>query len=147
MLPSNWETANENYFTCCLPPPPPPSKHTTISVWNDRRVNIRGGDCHQAFLPHRECVCYDRCPRCSVEFELDVNFDRVNQTRPEQERDLPLTVTSADLVRLLSSIVLKPCSAFLGMFTCLFGLGWRETSCLNDIAHVIHIIPRNPTTY
>ncbi|KAL3807088.1 hypothetical protein ACHAXA_002114 [Cyclostephanos tholiformis] len=57
----------------------------------------RGGDCHQAFLPHRECVCYDRCPRCSVEFELDVNFDRVNQTRPEQERDLPLTVTSADL--------------------------------------------------
>lgn len=57
----------------------------------------RGGDCHQAFLPHRECVCYDRCPRCSVEFELDVNFDRVNQNRPENERDLPLTVTSTDL--------------------------------------------------
>ena len=61
--------------------------------------NYRGGDCHQAFLPHRECLCYDNCPRCSVEFHLDVNFDKVNQTRPDQERDLPLTVTSRDLVR------------------------------------------------
>ncbi len=61
---------------------------------------MRGGDCHTAFLPHRECVCYDRCPRCSVEFELDVDFDKVNMTRPDQERDLPLTVTSRDLVRL-----------------------------------------------
>mmetsp|Transcript_12910 Transcript_12910/g.24639 ORF Transcript_12910/g.24639 Transcript_12910/m.24639 type:complete len:324 (+) Transcript_12910:341-1312(+) len=57
-----------------------------------------GGDCHQAFLPNRECVCYDRCPRCSVEFELDVKFDKVNTTRPDQERDLPLTVTSRDLI-------------------------------------------------
>eukprot|EP00956_Cyclotella_meneghiniana_P020576 scaffold36478_cov69-Cyclotella_meneghiniana.AAC.17 len=60
-------------------------------------IPIRGGDCHAAFLPHRECVCYDRCPRCSVEFELDVNFDKVNQTRPDQERDLALTVTSRNL--------------------------------------------------
>lgn len=60
--------------------------------------SLKGGDCHQAFLPHRECVCYDRCPRCSVEFELDVNFDKVNMTRPDQERDLPLTVTSRDLI-------------------------------------------------
>lgn len=60
--------------------------------------SMKGGDCHQAFLPHRECVCYDRCPRCSVEFELDVNFDKVNLTRPDQERDLPLTVTSRDLI-------------------------------------------------
>ncbi len=58
---------------------------------------IRGGDCHGAFLPHRECVCYERCPRCSVEFELDVNFDTVVQDRPESERLLPFTVTSADL--------------------------------------------------
>mmetsp|Transcript_8702 Transcript_8702/g.12471 ORF Transcript_8702/g.12471 Transcript_8702/m.12471 type:complete len:324 (+) Transcript_8702:324-1295(+) len=60
--------------------------------------SVRGGDCNQAFLSHRECVCYDRCPRCSVEFELDVNFDKVNPTRPDQERDLGLTVTSKDLV-------------------------------------------------
>jgi DNA-directed RNA polymerase II subunit RPB3 len=60
----------------------------------------RGGDCGAgAFVPHRECLCFDRCPRCSVEFELDVNFDRVSVDRPENERDLPLTVTSADLVR------------------------------------------------
>ena len=63
--------------------------------------NNRGGDCNQAFLPHRECVCYDRCPRCSIEFELDVNFDKVNPTRPDQERDLSLTVTSKDLVSVM----------------------------------------------
>jgi DNA-directed RNA polymerase II subunit RPB3 len=53
--------------------------------------SIRGGDCHGAFLPHRECVCYDRCPRCSVEFELDVHVDHV------VEDGAPVTVTSADL--------------------------------------------------
>ena len=33
-----------------------------------------------------------------MEFELDVNFDKVNQNRPDQERDLALTVTSRNLV-------------------------------------------------
>lgn len=42
-------------------------------------------------------MCYERCARCSVEFELDVNFDEVTPTRPEAEQDLPLTVTSKDL--------------------------------------------------
>ncbi|KAL7487295.1 hypothetical protein ACHAW6_012887 [Cyclotella cf. meneghiniana] len=60
--------------------------------------SLKGGDCHTAFLPHRECVCFDRCLRCSVEFELDVNFDKFNPTRPDQERDLPLTVTSRNLI-------------------------------------------------
>jgi len=59
--------------------------------------NLRGGDCNVAFLPHRECVCYDRCPRCSVEFELDVDFDQVNPTRADDEVLAPLTVTSRDL--------------------------------------------------
>ena len=76
--------------------PPPRSHH--IILYTPIKLLYRGGDCHQAFLPHRECLCYDRCPRCSVEFELDVNFDKVNQTRPEQEKDLPLTVTSRDLM-------------------------------------------------
>jgi DNA-directed RNA polymerase II subunit RPB3 len=48
-------------------------------------------------LPHRECVCYERCPRCSVEFELDVSFDEVNPQRSEDEVMAPLTVTSRDL--------------------------------------------------
>ena len=61
----------------------------------------RGADCNGAFLPHQECVCFDRCPRCSVEFELDVDFDKVAMDRPENERELPLTVTSADLVSML----------------------------------------------
>mmetsp|Transcript_27758 Transcript_27758/g.41445 ORF Transcript_27758/g.41445 Transcript_27758/m.41445 type:complete len:324 (-) Transcript_27758:46-1017(-) len=60
--------------------------------------SVKGGDCNLSFLPHRECVCYDRCLRCSVELELDVNFDKVNPTRPDQERDLFLTVTSKDLL-------------------------------------------------
>jgi len=60
--------------------------------------SAKGGDCNQALLSHRECVCYDRCPRCSVELELDVNFDKVNPTRPDQERDLSLTVSSKDLL-------------------------------------------------
>mmetsp|Transcript_25538 Transcript_25538/g.33972 ORF Transcript_25538/g.33972 Transcript_25538/m.33972 type:complete len:96 (-) Transcript_25538:842-1129(-) len=57
-----------------------------------------GGDVHGPFLPQMECECDGRCPRCSVEFELDVDFDRVTPERPENEKDLPLTVTSRDLV-------------------------------------------------
>lgn len=59
--------------------------------------STRGGDCHGAFLPHRECVCFDGCPRCSVLFELDVNYDRLSHDRPENEKDLPFTITTADL--------------------------------------------------
>jgi DNA-directed RNA polymerase II subunit RPB3 len=58
---------------------------------------LRGGDCTEQFLSHRECVCYERCRRCSVEFDLDVEFDKENLNRPETERMLPITVTSQDL--------------------------------------------------
>jgi len=90
------------------PSPPQTTIIGQLDYPQHRRVN-RGGDCHQAFLPHRECVCYDRCPRCSVEFELDVNFDKVNQNRPDNERDLPLTVTSTDLVRSFHTILFILC--------------------------------------
>jgi DNA-directed RNA polymerase II subunit RPB3 len=63
--------------------------------------SLRAGDCHGAFLPHRECVCYERCPRCSVEFELDANFDAILKERHSatDPDDLPftITVTSDDL--------------------------------------------------
>ena len=50
-------------------------------------------------MPHRECVCYDRCPRCSVEFELDVDYNSATGILQQQEEELlaPLTVTSVDL--------------------------------------------------
>mmetsp|Transcript_30494 Transcript_30494/g.40706 ORF Transcript_30494/g.40706 Transcript_30494/m.40706 type:complete len:325 (-) Transcript_30494:142-1116(-) len=60
--------------------------------------SLSGGDVHGPFLPQMECECDGRCPRCSVEFELDVDFDRVTPERPENEKDLPLTVTSRDLM-------------------------------------------------
>eukprot|EP00521_Asterionellopsis_glacialis_P015360 CAMPEP_0195300418 /NCGR_PEP_ID=MMETSP0707-20130614/27375_1 /TAXON_ID=33640 /ORGANISM="Asterionellopsis glacialis, Strain CCMP134" /LENGTH=312 /DNA_ID=CAMNT_0040363097 /DNA_START=127 /DNA_END=1065 /DNA_ORIENTATION=- len=73
--------------------------------------SLRGGDVHGAFLSHRECVCYERCPRCSVEFELDVDYDTVNPARQAAENGggngddddedhevmAPLTITSKDL--------------------------------------------------
>lgn len=59
--------------------------------------SMKGSDCKDAFLNSRDCVCYERCPRCSVEFELDVNFDEANSYRPEDELMAPLTVTSKDL--------------------------------------------------
>lgn len=86
--------------------------HDNSSVLNDEYIahrlglipiryqppdSTKGGDCNGAFLPHRECVCYERCPRCSVEFELDVSFDEANRFRPEEELMAPLTITSNDL--------------------------------------------------
>lgn len=59
--------------------------------------SMKGGDCNGTFLHHRECVCYERCPRCSVEFELEVNFNEANRYRSEDELMAPLTVTSQDL--------------------------------------------------
>lgn len=56
---------------------------------------LKGIDCQDVFLPQRECVCYTRCPRCSVEFELDVHY-AVNID--EEEVLAPLTVTSSDLI-------------------------------------------------
>lgn len=56
--------------------------------------SLKGADCQDAFLPHRECVCYERCPRCSVEFELDVHYTVTG----EEDVLAPLTVTSRDLV-------------------------------------------------
>ena len=86
-------------------------------------------------------MCYDRCPRCSVEFELDVNFDRVNQNRPENERDLPLTVTSTDLVRSFCTVL---------YILCVFG--FSHVIYVNVVAkimtnhHEIHKYIRSPTT-
>ena len=69
-----------------------------IPIRYQAQNSLKGGDCNGAFLPHRECVCYERCPRCSVEFELEMDYDKENAKRPEGERDMPITVTSRDLL-------------------------------------------------
>lgn len=53
-----------------------------------------GGDCTEAFTAHYDCVCYEHCNRCSVEFELDVSY----KVTGEEDVLAPLTVTSKDLI-------------------------------------------------
>ena len=53
----------------------------------------KGSDCSEVFVNHRECMCYEHCARCSVEFELDVTY---NVT--EEEEISALNVTSKSLL-------------------------------------------------
>ncbi|KAG7373655.1 DNA-directed RNA polymerase, subunit D [Nitzschia inconspicua] len=90
--------------------------HANSSVLNDEYIAHRLGliplcykptdslaatDPHPAFVSHRDCVCYERCPRCSVELTLDVNFDDERNNNHNNNTDeewlAPLTVTSKDL--------------------------------------------------
>lgn len=54
----------------------------------------KGGDCQDAFLSHRECVCYEHCARCSVEFDLDFAYT----IKGKEDVLAPLTVTSKQLI-------------------------------------------------
>mmetsp|Transcript_26738 Transcript_26738/g.50468 ORF Transcript_26738/g.50468 Transcript_26738/m.50468 type:complete len:321 (+) Transcript_26738:86-1048(+) len=56
--------------------------------------SIKGKDCQEVFNSHYDCVCYDRCPRCSVEFELDVAY----KVTGDEDVLAPLTVTTKDLI-------------------------------------------------
>ncbi|GKY95604.1 hypothetical protein MPSEU_000521700 [Mayamaea pseudoterrestris] len=58
--------------------------------------SLKAVDCQEVFLSHRDCVCYERCPRCSVEFELDVSYP----VSSDDELFAPKTVTSTDLLSL-----------------------------------------------
>jgi len=58
-------------------------------------------DCSHAFLSHRECVCYEHCLRCAVEFTLDVEYP----SQDDQDEQAPLTVTSKDLISNHESVV------------------------------------------
>lgn len=55
--------------------------------------SLKGCDCSDIFVSHRECVCYDSCTRCSVEFNLDVSYNVTG----DEEVLAPLTVSSRDL--------------------------------------------------
>jgi DNA-directed RNA polymerase II subunit RPB3 len=59
-------------------------------------ARAKGSDCSDAFVLHRDCVCFEHCRRCSVKFELDVAY-----TMASDDADVvlaPLTVTLRDLV-------------------------------------------------
>lgn len=51
-------------------------------------------DCSEAFISHRECLCYEHCSRCSVEFELDRSYVVMG----DEDVLAPLTITSRDLI-------------------------------------------------
>jgi DNA-directed RNA polymerase II subunit RPB3 len=55
---------------------------------------VKGSDCSEAFVPHRDCVCFEHCTRCSVEFDLDVAYTVTG----DEDVLAPLTVTSRDLI-------------------------------------------------
>jgi DNA-directed RNA polymerase II subunit RPB3 len=54
----------------------------------------KGLDCSEAFISHRECLCYEHCTRCSVEFELDRSYI----VHGDEDVLAPLTITSRDLI-------------------------------------------------
>lgn len=54
----------------------------------------KGADCLEVFLPNRECVCYEHCNRCSVDFSLDVTYNVAG----DEDVLAPRTVTSRDLI-------------------------------------------------
>lgn len=54
----------------------------------------KGSDCSEAFVAHRDCVCFEHCMRCSVEFECDVTYTVTG----DEDVLAPLTVTSRDLI-------------------------------------------------
>ena len=65
--------------------------------------NTIGSDVQDAFVPHNECQCYEHCPRCSVEFDLNVSYNpnaMGGDEGLEGAGDVlaPLTVTSKDLI-------------------------------------------------
>jgi DNA-directed RNA polymerase II subunit RPB3 len=51
--------------------------------------SLKAVDCQEVFLSHRDCVCYERCPRCAVEMELDVSYP----VHAEDELFAPKTVS------------------------------------------------------
>jgi DNA-directed RNA polymerase II subunit RPB3 len=67
-----------------------PLRYQPLEGNNDNK----GMDCSEAFCPHRECICFEHCQRCSVELECDVHYTVTG----EEDVLAPLTVTSRDLI-------------------------------------------------
>mmetsp|Transcript_24885 Transcript_24885/g.68929 ORF Transcript_24885/g.68929 Transcript_24885/m.68929 type:complete len:357 (+) Transcript_24885:90-1160(+) len=66
-------------------------------------LNTIGSDVQDGFVPHYDCSCFEWCPRCSVEFDLEVNYNSNNPNAIAQQADeenvlAPWTVTSKDLI-------------------------------------------------
>ncbi|KAG5176106.1 putative DNAdirected RNA polymerase II 36 kDa polypeptide A [Tribonema minus] len=50
------------------------------------------------FVYNLDCDCEDNCEQCSVTLSLDVSWESKAAGRPDHEKDLPVFVTSSDLV-------------------------------------------------
>lgn len=60
----------------------------------------RVGSIRNRFQENRDCDCEDHCWKCSVEFALDVSYDRLMEDPSfamNHDQDAPITVTSMDL--------------------------------------------------
>jgi len=55
-------------------------------------------DVQRRFRFNRDCDCDAHCGWCAATFSLDVSFDSRAASRPVQERETPLVVSSRDLV-------------------------------------------------
>lgn len=56
--------------------------------------SVKGCDCSEVFVSHRDCICFEHCQRCSVEFECDVSY----MVHGDEDVLAPMTVTSKDLI-------------------------------------------------
>lgn len=70
-----------------------PLRYSPVDDANNSNHN-KGLDCSEAFILHRECLCYEHCSRCSVEFELDRSYVVMG----DEDVLAPFTVTSRDLI-------------------------------------------------
>jgi DNA-directed RNA polymerase II subunit RPB3 len=80
-----------------------PLRYQPLHVNGSNTILGKGMDCTTQFVSHRECICFERCPRCSVEFDLDVTYNMPATSVDDENEEAavvlaPMTITSRDLI-------------------------------------------------